>query len=101
MLENMRQDIRYALRGLRPNPGFTTGVVLTIALGIGANAAMFGIVDRMLFRPPLAMIDPSSVHRLYGSSIFRGKESVRNLGNQYAMYHDVATWTSSFSAVAG
>jgi putative ABC transport system permease protein len=101
MLENVRQDIRYALRGLRANPGFTAGVVLTIALGIGANAAMFGIVDRMLFRPPPMMVDPSTVHRPYGSTIFRGKESTRNMGNQYAMYRDIANWTSSFSAVAG
>src|SRR4051812_4506912 len=101
MIESLKQDLRYALRGLRANPGFTTGVVLTIALGIGANAAMFGIVDRMLFRPPPLMVDPAMVHRLYGSTVFRGKESPRNLGNQYAAYHDIVTYTSSFSAVAG
>src|SRR4051812_28223679 len=101
MIESLKQDLRYALRGLRANPGFTAGVVLTIALGIGANAAMFGIVDRMLFRPPPLMKDPATVHRLYGSTVFRGEESSRNLGSQYAAFHDIATYTSSFSAVAG
>src|SRR5690242_2452711 len=50
LLETIAQDLRYAARGLRAKPGFTAAVVLTLGLGIGANAAMFGLVDRLMFR---------------------------------------------------
>jgi putative ABC transport system permease protein len=51
LLDNLRQDLAYGVCGLRRNPGFAAVVVLTLALGIGANTAIFSVVQGVLLRP--------------------------------------------------
>ena len=63
-LEELGQDLAYAFRGFRRRPVFAAGVVLTLGLGIGANATMVGIVDRLLFKPPSHVAEPERLGRL-------------------------------------
>src|SRR5678815_2155822 len=88
IFDNLQHDLKYAVRGVRTKPGFALAVVATLGLGIGANAAMFGIVDRLLFRPPALMKDPATAHRIYLFQTFRGKERASS-GGQYARYKDI------------
>src|SRR3984885_8959806 len=62
-LEQLRQDIRYALRQVRRSPGFAITVILTIALGIGANTAIFTLVHAILMKS-LPVSDPASLYRI-------------------------------------
>ena len=50
-MKDLVQEMRFAFRSLRKSPGFTFVVVLTLALGIGANTAIFGLIDQLLVRP--------------------------------------------------
>src|ERR1700744_3335317 len=49
--QNLRQDLQFAFRNLRKSPGFLTVVVLSLALGIGANSTIFSAMDAALYRP--------------------------------------------------
>jgi predicted permease len=100
MLGNVGQDLRYAARGMRKNPGFTAAVVLTLALGTGANATMFGVVDRLLLQPPAHLRAPDEVHRVYLTA--NGDNFGMSIGtNQsYRRYQDLTSHVRSASHIA-
>ena len=97
------QDLRYALRQLRRSPGFTLTVVLTLALGIGASAAVFTLFDQVLLRM-LPVERPHELVRFEWTGAFSGSASSFGGGDQnyfsYPMYKDLRDQNQVFSGVA-
>ncbi len=98
-LDAAQQDVRYAVRALRRTPAFTVAVVVTLALGIGANAAMSAVVDRLLFRPVSGLTAPASVHRIYFETTDRGRSSTSSWLS-FGRYQDISRLSTSFSEIA-
>ncbi len=101
-MNSLLQDIRYALRQLRKSPGFTLTVVLTLALGIGANTAVFTLFDQVLLRM-LPVERPKELVRFEWSGAFQG--SMSSFGGDghnyfsYPMYKDLRDQNQVFSAI--
>lgn len=72
-LSAFAQTTKFAIRSLRRAPGLSTGVIVAFALGIGANATMFGIVDRLLLSPPSHFAEPDAVRRIVIERSFLGR----------------------------
>ena len=70
--ERLYQDARSAIRGIRRNPGYTGAVVLTLALGIGLNAAMYGLLARLFLQAPPHVEDSDGIHRVWVRERFDG-----------------------------
>ena len=70
---NTLQDVRYGLRGLRRNPGFSATAILSLALGIGATLAIFTITDHLLLRP-LPYRDSGRLALVWEWSLARGRD---------------------------
>ncbi len=97
VVEQYVGDVRFALRQLRRAPAFSFGVIGTLALGLGANAAMFDLLDRLLLRPPAFLADAQATHRVYLSG-GAFTQPIQELG--YRRASALATWTSSFTTTA-
>jgi putative ABC transport system permease protein len=98
LMETLIQDVRYALRTLRKAPGFTLVALLTLGLGIGANTAIFSIVDGILLRP-LPYQDPASLIAINETTPRVGTVSVSYL-NFLDWRHDSRSF-SDMAAVCG
>ena len=100
LVDELTHDVRYAFRALRKSRGFAATVIITLGLGIGANAAMFGVVDRLIFRPYAYLRDPATVHRVYLRATYRGTTST-SWHTEYARYLDLKRWSRSFDEWSG
>lgn len=98
LLGEFLADVRYGLRQLRRNPGFTIIVVLTLALGIGANTSVFSLVDEVWLRPR-PVPHPERVVRIYTSNPSSGGE-ISRAGSPYLDYYEISREARSFSGVA-
>ena len=96
-LERLAQDVRYGVRTLAKNPGFCLVVIATLALGIGANAAMFSVIDAVLLQP-LPYIHPGQLVSLAENE---PKAGVSGAGMSWPAFTLVSEHNRSFSAIAG
>jgi predicted permease len=71
LFDVVRQDFTYAARSLRRTPGVSITIILTLALGLGVNAAMFSLLDVLFFRPPAGVANPNEIRRLWTFRNFR------------------------------
>jgi predicted permease len=101
MITGFPQDLRYALRQLAKAPGFAAVTIITLALGIGANTAIFSLLDQALLRT-LPVKDADRLVILQSLGSFNGHTSSRtdeNFSFSYPMYRDLRDHNSVFSGL--
>src|SRR2546425_9979599 len=91
-MTTLLQDLRFALRMLRKSPGFTAIAVVTLALGIGANAVVFGVMNALILRP----LNVPQSESLYG--LEHGSDDGSN--QSYPDYLDYRDRNRSFDGLA-
>src|SRR5215471_8363139 len=101
----MLKDVRFALRTLRKNPGFTCAAVLTLALGIGANTAIYTVIDNVLLHP-IPFTEPDRLVALYQQNPRNDKNSIPYLNllewqKQSQTFEGIAGWRSDGFALTG
>jgi putative ABC transport system permease protein len=95
-MENLPQDIRYGIRTLAKNPGFAAVAVMTLALGIGANTAIFSVVESVLLRP-LPYPQPESLVQIWNTYL----PQIPQIGLSPGDYADWREQNVSFSEMGG
>ncbi len=97
MIDSLLSDVRHTFRALTKSPGFTLIVVLTLALGVGANTAIFSLLDQVLLRM-LPVAHPEELVLLDGPGAFQGRR-FNDQTLSYPMYRDFRDRNTVFSGV--
>jgi predicted permease len=98
MFETFWQDVKHGIRMLVKNPGFTLVAVISIALGVGANAAMFSVADGLVLRP-LQVPRPGEIVAVSGTSPRASASFIANTQLSYLDYVDLRDRAESFKGV--
>ena len=93
-------DVRYAIRGLRREVLFSSFIILTLALAIGVNAAMFGVVDRVLLRGPAHVVAPHRLVRIYWTYRGSAGEERTSAAIDPHIYANLEVESKAFAGVA-
>lgn len=96
----MLQNLRLALRSLGKTPGFSVVAVLVLALGIGANVAIFSAINTLFLRP-LAFAEPERLVRVWGSFADRGLDQANLSWPRYEFFRDNSDTFAAISAMTG
>jgi predicted permease len=97
LLDQLRQDLRYALRVMARTPGFTVAAIVSLALGIGANTAIFSVMDAVLLKT-LPVEDPGRLYFLaHGTGDNPGLSSTYPLFERYRQQLDVFTGITAYN----
>ncbi|MGH8723208.1 MAG: ABC transporter permease, partial [Burkholderiales bacterium] len=100
LLDEVATDVGYALRGLAKRPGFAAAAVLTLALGVGANTAIFGVVDALFLRYPAGVRNGEELVRLYIVRDERNIQTPQGGPGSYADFRAVGDRVRAFTAAA-
>src|SRR5579862_565098 len=98
-MNNILQDLNYAFRVLRKNPGFALGAIIVLALGIGANSAIFSVVDAVLLRP-LPYTDAERIAMVYHVPPQKSFPGMKIFAVSPANYLDWKSQSSAFDALS-
>lgn len=99
-LDDLRQDLRYSLRGIKHAPATAAMVIATLAIGVGANVTMAGAIELLLLRPPAGVRDPDRLVRLLITGHDTFGDEIAGSSTNYLMYLDVEREVPAFESVA-
>src|SRR3954465_12581960 len=99
LIEDASDDLRFALRSFRREPGVAAGIIATFALAIGANAAMVALVARLMLSAPPGVVDPDAIGRVRIEATTEDGERYAMSTTSYPVFRATRALGDAFAAV--